>query len=49
MAALAADHVETDPARYAPDGLVVSSGNPLRRPADGTAFVLLAGVLFWLS
>ena len=39
MAALAADRVETDPARYAPDGLVVSSGNPLRRPADGTVFV----------
>ena len=38
-AALAADHVETEPARYAPDGLVVASGNPLRRPADGTVFV----------
>jgi 16S rRNA (cytosine967-C5)-methyltransferase len=39
MAALAADRVETEPARYAPDGLVVSDGNPLRRPADGTVFV----------
>ena len=39
MAALAADRVETEPARYAPDGLVVVTGNPLRRPADGTAFV----------
>ena len=39
MAALAADRVETEPARYAPDGLVVSGGNPLRRPADGTVFV----------
>ena len=39
MAALAVDRVETEPARYAPDGLVVSGGNPLRRPADGTVFV----------
>jgi 16S rRNA (cytosine967-C5)-methyltransferase len=39
MAALAADRVETEPARYSPDGLVVASGNPLRRPADGTVFV----------
>ena len=39
MAALAADRVETEPARFAPDGLVVSSGSPLRRPADGTVFV----------
>jgi 16S rRNA (cytosine967-C5)-methyltransferase len=39
MAALAADRVETEPARYAPDGLVVVTGNPLRRPVDGTAFV----------
>ncbi len=39
VAALAADGVDTEPARYAPDGLVVTSGNPLRRPADGTSFV----------
>ena len=39
VAALAADGVETEPARYAPDGLVVTSGNPLRRPADGIVFV----------
>lgn len=39
MAALTADRVETEPVRYAPDGLVVVSGNPLRRPADGTVFV----------
>ena len=38
-AALAADGVETYPARYAPDGLIVSSGNPLRRPADGRILV----------
>jgi len=37
--ALAADGVETEPVRHAPDGLVVASGNPLRRPADGTVFV----------
>jgi 16S rRNA (cytosine967-C5)-methyltransferase len=37
--ALAADGVETESARFAPDGLVVTSGNPLRRPADGTVFV----------
>ncbi|HKC57450.1 MAG TPA: hypothetical protein VKC35_15050, partial [Vicinamibacterales bacterium] len=39
VAALAADDVETQPTRYAPDGLVVTSGNPLRRPADGLVFV----------
>lgn len=37
--ALAADGVETARARFAPDGLVVTSGNPLRRPQDGLAFV----------
>jgi 16S rRNA (cytosine967-C5)-methyltransferase len=36
---LEADGVETEPARYAPAGLVVTAGNPLRRPADGLAFV----------
>lgn len=33
--ALAADGVDTEPTRYAPDGLVVTKGNPLRRPPDG--------------
>ncbi len=37
--ALDADGVETERARYAPDGLVVTSGNPLRRAQDGLAFV----------
>jgi len=32
-AALAADGVETEPTRYAPDGLVVTGGNPLAAPA----------------
>ena len=39
VAALAADDVGTEPTRYAPDGLVITSGNPLRRPADGLVFV----------
>jgi 16S rRNA (cytosine967-C5)-methyltransferase len=37
--ALEADAVETEPAHYAPDGLVVTAGNPLRRPADGLVVV----------
>ncbi len=37
--ALAADAVETERARHAPDGLAVTSGNPLRRPQDGLVFV----------
>jgi 16S rRNA (cytosine967-C5)-methyltransferase len=37
--ALAADEIETEATRYAPDGLVVTSGNPLRRPSDGTFLV----------
>jgi len=36
---LSADGVDTEPARCAPDGLVVSSGNPLRRQPDGIVFV----------
>ena len=36
---LAADDVGTEATRYAPDGLVVTSGNPLRRPSDGVVFV----------
>ena len=39
IATLAADDVDTEPTRFAPDGLVVTRGNPLRRPADGLAFV----------
>lgn len=38
-ATLAGDDVETEPARFAPDGLVVTAGNPLRRPQDGLVFV----------
>ena len=38
-AALAQDGVETEPARYAPDGLIVTAGNPLRRPLDGSFVV----------
>lgn len=37
--ALAAKGVETEPARHAPDGLIVTTGNPLRWPADGSFFV----------
>lgn len=33
------DAVQTTPTRYAPDGLTVTSGNPLRREADGSYFV----------
>jgi 16S rRNA (cytosine967-C5)-methyltransferase len=39
IAALADDGIETEPARFAPDGLVVISGNPLRREQDGLVFV----------
>jgi 16S rRNA (cytosine967-C5)-methyltransferase len=38
-ASLAAAGVETEPTRYAPDGLLVTAGNPLRVPADGSFFV----------
>lgn len=38
-AALAADDIDTEPTRFAPDGLVVTRGNPLRRPGDGLFFV----------
>ena len=38
-ATLAADDVDTEPVRFAPAGLVVTRGNPLRRPADGLVFV----------
>jgi 16S rRNA (cytosine967-C5)-methyltransferase len=39
VAALSADGVETEPTRFAPDGLAITEGNPLRRPADGLVFV----------
>ena len=38
-AALAGDEIDTEPTRYAPDGLTVTAGNPLRRPNDGTFLV----------
>lgn len=38
-AALRADDVETEPARYAPDGLTVISGNPMHLKGDGSFFV----------
>jgi 16S rRNA (cytosine967-C5)-methyltransferase len=36
---LASDDVETTPTRYAPEGLVVTAGNPLRRAEDDSFFV----------
>jgi 16S rRNA (cytosine967-C5)-methyltransferase len=39
MRALEADGVETERARYAPNGLIVTAGNPLRRTPDGLVFV----------
>jgi 16S rRNA (cytosine967-C5)-methyltransferase len=39
MRALAADAVETERARYAPEGLIVTAGNPLRRASDGIVVV----------
>lgn len=38
-AALVEENVESEPTRYAPDGLLVTSGNPLRAPLDGSFFV----------
>ena len=38
-AALRADGIETEPTGYAPDGLIVSSGNPMRLTKDGSFFV----------
>jgi 16S rRNA (cytosine967-C5)-methyltransferase len=38
-AALAADGIETEPARHAPEGLIVTAGNPLRREPDGSFVV----------
>ena len=37
--ALAEDDIEVEAARHAPHGLVVTSGNPLRRPPEGLFFV----------
>ena len=39
IAALERDDVDTEPTRFAPDGLVVTRGNPLRRLPDGLVFV----------
>ena len=39
IAALQQDDVDAEPTRFAPDGLVVTRGNPLRRPPDGLVFV----------
>ena len=39
IVALEQDDVGTEPARFAPDGLIVTRGNPLRRPPDGLVFV----------
>ena len=36
---LAQSGIDSEPARYAPDGLVITAGNPLRHPADGSFFV----------
>jgi 16S rRNA (cytosine967-C5)-methyltransferase len=38
-AALAAEHIDTHPTPYAPDGLVVTGGNPLTMSATGTFLV----------
>jgi 16S rRNA (cytosine967-C5)-methyltransferase len=38
-ASLAADGIETEPTRYAPDGLTVTAGNPLRLSNSGAFFV----------
>ena len=37
--ALSRRGVETEPTPYAPDGLIVTSGNPLREPLDGSFVV----------
>jgi 16S rRNA (cytosine967-C5)-methyltransferase len=38
-ATLDRDDIECEPTRFAPDGLVITSGNPLRAPLDGTFVV----------
>jgi 16S rRNA (cytosine967-C5)-methyltransferase len=39
VSALKQDDIDSEPTRFAPDGLVINRGNPLRRPADGLVFV----------
>jgi 16S rRNA (cytosine967-C5)-methyltransferase len=39
QAALDETEVATEPSRYSPDGLIVTAGNPLRAPLDGTFLV----------
>lgn len=39
ISVLKTDGIETEPAQYAPAGLTVTSGNPLRRSQDGLVFV----------
>lgn len=39
IATLGRDDIDAEPTRYAPDGLVITRGNPLRRPPDGLVFV----------
>jgi 16S rRNA (cytosine967-C5)-methyltransferase len=39
QAALAQAGIDSHPARFAPDGLVITAGNPLRHPTDGSFFV----------
>ena len=50
VAALSAVGVETAPAHYAPDGLIVTAGNPLRAPdsrsSSGSSSGLLSGSFF---
>jgi 16S rRNA (cytosine967-C5)-methyltransferase len=38
-ATLAAEGIETECTRFAPDGLVITAGHPLRRPPDGLVVV----------
>ena len=45
-AALRAAGVETTPTRHAPDGLIVTAGNPLRAPDDNSSFGSFSGSFF---
>ena len=38
-AVLAKEGISAEPTSYAPDGLIVTEGNPMRSPRDGTFFV----------
>jgi 16S rRNA (cytosine967-C5)-methyltransferase len=40
QSALARDGVDTEPARFAPDGLIVTAGNPLRQRAGDGSYVV---------